>query len=230
MTRCTSSLLAAALASCGVPATPAHTDNAAQPQRDSRQRKADSMTAEPYDMVLSQERQVGIRDCYLAGYKVKQLEQMGWSLVRCDRDYAVAASEDRIGRDYDVRVKRQAALLTMFQRSRVANLIDEMRASATHGITGDPKTALMKRFNVSSERPEVFVSGLVDRSLQVHGSISFAIGPENSCDFAAPDMPFPQTRCSVVAGNFLIQLRSNSTDFEAVQGALASIIQLGWSK
>jgi hypothetical protein len=188
------------------------------------------MEAEPFDMVLNQERQVGIRDCYLAGAKVKQLEQMGWSLVRCDRDYAVAASEDRIGRDYDAGVKRQAALLTILQRSRVADLIEKMRASASHGIRGEPKIALMNCFNVSSDRPEIFVTGLVDQSLTVHGSITFALSPENSCEFVAPDMRFPQTQCSVIAGNFLIQLRSNSTDFEAVQGAIAPTIQLGWSE
>jgi hypothetical protein len=222
--------LLAVLASCGGPAPGVHGDEALQ-QADVRQKEADIMKVKPTDTTLELERHVGIKDCYLPGARVKQLEQIGWSLVRCDQDYAVAETEDRIGRDYDASLKRQSALLSVFQRSRAADFLTEkMRASARHGITGEPKQALMKRFNVSSERDEIFVTGLVDQSLTVHGTISFAISPENSCEFVAPDMPFPQTRCTVVAGKYLIQLRSNSTDFEALQGALASIIQMGWSE
>jgi len=182
------------------------------------------------DMTLDLERQVGIRNCFLAPARLRDLEQLGWEVVRCDESYLTAAAEDRIGVAGDQRVDRQAALVSIFKRDGVPELVERMQHRAQPGITGPISTVIRRRFNVSPDRETVFLTGFVDASATVHGSVSVALDSSNVCDFRFPDMPLPQTECYWVMGDFIMKLRTNSIDYEAVQRTIRSIAQLNWSR
>lgn len=180
-------------------------------------------------MSLKWERQVGIRRCFLSDTRTSQLEALGWKFVRCDQDYAVAATEDRIGLADKERAVRQAAELTIVPQKKMSNIIERMRLRGQEGITGEIKTVITRRFNVSPQRSKVFVTGLVDTSATVHGTVSVALGTTNVCEFNSPDMLYPQTECYLLAGQTIIGIRTNSKDFEAIQGMLSLVGQLAWS-
>ena len=181
------------------------------------------------DMTLDLERQVGIRNCFLAATRLRDLERLGWEVVRCDESYLTAASEDRIGVAGDERVDRQAALVSIFRREGVPAMVERMRHRAQPGITGPIAAVLRRRFNVSPAREAIFLTGFVDASATVHGSVSVALHSSNVCEFRFPDMPFPQTECYWETGNFIIKLRTNSKDYEAIQRTIRPITHLNWS-
>jgi len=182
-----------------------------------------SNSGTPRDIMLNIERRSGITDCFLADSRRKHIGSPPWEMIKCNRDYAVFTATDRIGEFGREAVSRQPAILTVSGLEYARPIMELMTKRSKERLDDKASEAIKSRFNVARAEP-VSVSGFVDSTGVIHGSVSISAGPTNLCEFRYPDLRYPQTTCFAVTDNLVFQLETNSTDYEAIQGTLEALM------
>ena len=174
------------------------------------------------------EEQQGISNCFLSRAALRWLKDNEWRLIKCDRNYAVAVARDFVGvpSASHGELVRQPLILTI---AHGVDLFPDGRTLSANDLRREVEDHIRQNFRVAPSREALRYWVIARDDGSFFGPVTIMAGPGNSCTFSYHDNPLPQTKCHLRAGGNVVQLETNSTDYEAIQAELEPLSKIDWA-
>jgi len=151
---------------------------------------------------------------------IEALEAQGWTMFTCSDDDVIFRRTDHIKTPGQFDDPEELGIAKYSQV--LPGKIEQIARKFRNPQSAELAAYMIKKFQVGEGRDDLTYSGvLVDGRILASATV-FA-SETTFCEFSFPDGPNPQTTCEKVVGDYLVQLRSHSINYQYLESSLKTI-------